>query len=137
MQRIVQRATEESEPSRSEVKSLRAEHSVEVSQLKEHFTVFRQTQDSIVQALEKTIKAKEEQLSFGSKSSNSSISGSPSIGVDAEERIRRLEYSLRVKTQELEAVLHTVERTNTTNGFSSSLFFSLYLSTQSYDPSSS
>ena len=117
MQRIIQRATEDSESSRSAVRALQEEHSTEVSQLKEYFSVFRIAQDSIVQALEKQVKDREDQLSKLESSGSSEAAKSSSVGTSADDNVieleghlRRLEYSYRAKCQELDSVLKSLER---------------------------
>jgi hypothetical protein len=111
LQQTLQSATEESEKRRQIVKELQDEHNREISQLKDHFSVFRSTQEDIVQSLEKQIRDRDAHAVKPDHFSESSMERGRFVDVQVlEDKIRQLEYQYQSKCKELDAVLSQVDR---------------------------
>ena len=86
--------------------------------MNEHFNLYRSTQDSIVQSLQKQLNERSNNIGqntppfdANSKKSTAVVSETNERTILAlEDRIRRLEYSYKAKSQELDAVLNTLEK---------------------------
>lgn len=105
LQQMVQSATEESEKRKQFVKELLDEHNREIIQLKDHFSVFRTTQEDIVQSLEKQIRDRDALSIKQDHFSESTERGRLADVQVLEDRIRQLEYQYQSKCKELEAAL--------------------------------
>jgi hypothetical protein len=126
LKRMVQTATEESEQREQTVKEIQDYHNREISQLKDHFSIFRSTQEGIIQSLEKQLRDRDTQQasrhdnaseSSGDRSGNHADRGSSlrSAAVASaevttmEEKYRRLEAQYSAKCDELNVVLRRLE----------------------------